>query len=74
LIKDQELQQAETEAALNKVKIKQQCFTYLIILVVATLLLGLLLIYLNQLRTQKELADQKSIVKSQKIIQLEKEK
>jgi len=74
LIKDQELQQAETEAALNKVKIKQQRFTYLIILVVATLLLGLLLIYLNQLRTQKELADQKSIVKSQKITQLEKEK
>jgi len=73
-IKDQELQQAETEAALNKVKIKQQRFTYLIILVVATLLLGLLLIYLNQLRTQKELADQKSIVKSQKITQLEKEK
>jgi len=74
LIKDQELEQAETEAALNKVKIKQQRFTYLIILVVATLLLGLLLIYLNQLRTQKELADQKSIVKSQKITQLEKEK
>jgi len=42
--------------------------------VVAALLLGSLLVYLNQLRTQKELVVQKSLVKSQKITQLEKEK
>jgi len=74
LLQDQELQRVEDEASLNKVKLKQQRFTYLFILVVATLLLGSLLVYLNQLRTQKELAVQKSIVKSQKITQLEKEK